>query len=152
MPTVILWVFRLLSLLFLLISAYEDYKTQEIADIWTASFAICCGICGTLEGYTWSVTICLALALLFLSLPDLPFFGGADGVVYAGFGAIFSLYALPIIVAISGLFAVMWWAIKNNGKKEKEEGIVFLPCITVSLIAVIPLLYLWWFPFCQNAF
>lgn len=142
---VLYWVFFICALVLLCICAYQDYKTQDIADIWLAGFVILCGFCGTMKGDKWSVLLGFSLTLLFLSLPDLPFFGGADGAVYAGLLAAFGWISLPVFLLFSNLLAIIIWGI-NRLKKKEERGIVLLPIILCSLPFSFAVLHFFWLP------
>ena len=137
----------MLALSLLLIAAYCDYIDQGVYDILSAGFCISCGVIAFATGNQGLAFLAVSICMVFLAIPDLKLFGGADGAILSGLLAIFGPSDFWIVVlCFSSLALVIYYSEKKFCKKSyfvKGEHITLIPIITLSLLPAWLLIEYW---------
>lgn len=152
----IIWLLRAAALFLLILAASQDYKSKEASNICTGGFCIACSLSGYLSGFTMASFAALCICILFLSLDDVPVFGGADGAVYSGLMGALGFCAMPVVLFVPSVLALIVYAVEGKTRHYRltrpisevdvsgKRGIVLLPIIAMSIPLIAALMPSWY--------
>lgn len=130
------------AVIFLLLASWQDFKKQEILDVYTGGFCVCCAIIRYAKGDEGLAFVLVCICLLVLSVEDVSWLGGADVAIILGLIGFFGLVATPIIAFwFSSLALIIYFLerkIVHSTVLIQEDGhIILVPIIAMSIIPIV---------------
>lgn len=125
----------------LLMSCWQDFKEQEICDIYTGGFCVCCAVLRFLQGGPLLAFVMVCACLIMLSVQDLPWIGGADLAIIFGLVALFGAPVTPIIMfwfsALAIVAHILERKVFHSTLFVKASGrITLVPIMAISILPI----------------
>lgn len=125
----------------LLMSCWQDFKEQEICDIYTGGFCVCCSVMRFSQGGTLLAFTMVCACLIVLSVRDLPWMGGADLAIVFGLVSLFGALMTPIIMLWFSALAILAYVLErkvfHSTVLVKATGrITLVPIMAISILPI----------------